>query len=101
MLFIGDRTTKKFVKMINPISIEISPSNDCELYVLDSLNHLYSLIFESHKELANTLENLYNTGSSKCFCVFGFYRDNPIMEAEREINYWSIDEIEFDEGRTL
>ena len=96
MLFIGDRETKRFRKMITPS--EIIRDKDNELIVEDVRGFYHKLYFENAKQLAETLSALRHEGRATAICEYECPSiGDKINTYGRELEYNNeIDDIDFE-----
>jgi hypothetical protein len=102
MLFIGDRYSGRFIKMIVPYSVDCSTSNQCVLYVQDCNGLFYTLTFESHEVLSEAMKNLYNHGRAVAKCDCEIYREpekHSNNDYDREIDCFELDDIDMEIDR--
>lgn len=99
MLFIGERRTGRFLKMIVPYGVDCSTSSQNVLYVQDINGTFYTLTFESHEALTETMKTLYSYGRATARCDYEVYREpTPYTndEHDREINCYELDDIDME-----
>lgn len=97
MLFIGDRKTGQFQRMINPSFIDCSDTNNCVLFVQDVTGVFFILTFTTHDDLIDCMQTLCSVGRATCLCdveVFQYPKNTD--EHVKEITYKEIEDFEYE-----
>lgn len=97
ILFIGDRRTRRFIKMLTVLTIEPKYNVDNILYVQDSSGVYYTLTFENHESLSNVMQQLYSDSRATAYADIECYREHEPYcndDYDREIDPLEYDEIE-------
>lgn len=100
MIYVYDRITGQFRKMIYPYFIEYMQHDSCILYVQDACGNFFTLTFPDRSRLVATMEQLRNTGTADARCDVELLTATTL--GDREIEMKGIDDYEREDiGREI